>query len=123
MGRPKAEDSLALGSVKLGKSLGKSRIACSCLAQYMHNKMGGDEAAFATKFVLGNSAGDYASESTADCSTISESLTFRVHGGGVPVRVKGVEGIVAVIVVSGLKQHEDHQVVIEALEDFLKSAS
>jgi uncharacterized protein (UPF0303 family) len=40
-----------------------------------------------------------------------------------PVRVHGVEGIVAVIVVSGLKQHEDHQVVVEALESFQKDAS
>ena len=39
--------------------------------------------------MLGESAGDYA-----------------IHGGGVPVRVKGVEGVVAVIVVSGLAQHE-----------------
>lgn len=50
-------------------------------------------------------------------------LTSKVHGGGVPVRVKDVEGIVAVIVVSGLKQHEDHQIVIEALEAFLAASS
>jgi uncharacterized protein (UPF0303 family) len=29
---------------------------------YMHHKMGGDEAAFASKFALGNEAGSYASE-------------------------------------------------------------
>jgi uncharacterized protein (UPF0303 family) len=46
-----------------------------------------------------------------------------VHGGGVPVRVKAVEGIVAVIVVSGLKQDQDHQVVVEALESFQQSVS
>lgn len=40
-----------------------------------------------------------------------------------PVRVRGVEGIVAVIVVSGLKQHQDHQIVIEALEEQQKSTS
>ncbi|ETN46469.1 uncharacterized protein HMPREF1541_00654 [Cyphellophora europaea CBS 101466] len=70
----------------------------------MGRKMGGDEAAFAAKFMLGDSAGEYA-----------------IHGGGVPVRVTGVEGIVAVIVVSGLKQNEDHQVVIEALEAFARA--
>jgi uncharacterized protein (UPF0303 family) len=66
---------------------------------YMHNKMQGDEKAFAEKYMLGLSAGDYA-----------------IHGGGVPVRVKGVEGVVGVIVVSGLKQDQDHQVVVEALQ-------
>jgi uncharacterized protein (UPF0303 family) len=71
---------------------------------YMHNKMKGDEEAFSKKYMLGDSAGQYA-----------------IHGGGVPVRVRGVEGVIAVIVVSGLKQHEDHQVVVEALEQFLQS--
>ena len=62
---------------------------------------GGDvEEGFARKFMLGDRAGEYA-----------------VHGGGVPVRVQGVEGVVAVVVVSGLKQEEDHMVVIEALEE------
>ncbi len=56
---------------------------------WQHNKFQGDEKAFAAKFMLGESAGDYA-----------------IHGGGVPVRVKGVEGVVAVVVVSGLAQHE-----------------
>jgi uncharacterized protein (UPF0303 family) len=70
---------------------------------YMHNKMQGDEKAFADKYMLGQSAGEYA-----------------IHGGGVPVRVKGVEGVVGVVVVSGLKQDEDHQVVVEALQMFLR---
>ena len=60
------------------------------------------EAAFANKYALGATTGEYA-----------------IHGGGVPVRVKGVEGVVGVIVVSGLKQEEDHMVVIEALEEFI----
>ena len=33
-----------------------------------------------------------------------------------PVRVKGVNGAVAVVVVSGLKQEQDHMVVIEGME-------
>lgn len=71
----------------------------------MHNKMHGDEEAFKKKYMLGEAAGEYA-----------------IHGGGVPVRVHGVEGIVGVIVVSGLKQQEDHQVVVEALDAFLEAA-
>lgn len=69
---------------------------------YMHNKFQGDEVAFAAKYGLGASAGEYA-----------------IHGGAVPVRVRGVEGVVGVIVVSGLAQHEDHQVVVESLQHFL----
>ncbi|KAB2576858.1 protein of unknown function DUF336 [Lasiodiplodia theobromae] len=71
---------------------------------YMHNKLGGDEAKFAAKYMLGERAGNYA-----------------IHGGGFPVRVKGVEGIVGVIVVSGLKQEWDHQVIVETVEKYLKS--
>ncbi|KAH8889418.1 hypothetical protein GQ53DRAFT_748153 [Thozetella sp. PMI_491] len=40
---------------------------------------------------------------------------YALHGGGVPIRVKGVEGVVAVVVVSGLKQHEDHGVIVEVI--------
>lgn len=71
---------------------------------YMHHKMGGREDNFKEKYMLGERAGEYA-----------------IHGGGVPVRVRGVESIVAVVVVSGLKQHEDHQVVVEALEELMQS--
>ncbi|KAA8644285.1 hypothetical protein EYZ11_002848 [Aspergillus tanneri] len=44
---------------------------------------------------------------------------FAIHGGGFPVRVKGVDGVVAVIVVSGLKQEDDHQVIVEVVRDFI----
>ena len=69
----------------------------------MHNKFQGNEAKFAEKYALDAKAGEYA-----------------IHGGGVPVRVKGVEGVVAVIVVSGLKQDQDHGVIMETLEEFLE---
>ena len=61
------------------------------------------EKAFGEKYMLGEKAGQYA-----------------IHGGGVPVRVKGVEGIVGVVVVSGLKQHEDHAVVVEGILKMIK---
>ncbi|OCT54402.1 hypothetical protein CLCR_00922 [Cladophialophora carrionii] len=72
---------------------------------FMSNKFKGDEAEFARKYALG---------------TGPEAGSYAIHGGGVPVRVKGVEGIVAVVVVSGLKQEEDHMVVVEALEEFVR---
>lgn len=68
-----------------------------------HNKYTGDESAFAAKFCLGDRAGDYA-----------------IHGGGWPVRVRGVEGVIAVIVVSGLKQEQDHGVIIQVVGEFLE---
>ena len=70
----------------------------------MHNKYAGDENAFRAKFMLGDRAGEYA-----------------IHGGGFPVRVKDVEGVVGVIVVSGLSMQEDHEVIVEVIEEYLAS--
>ncbi|CAL3962262.1 hypothetical protein PZA11_000528 [Diplocarpon coronariae] len=78
----------------------KTVLRWGCSTWYMHCKFDGDEFAFRDKYGLGNSAGEYA-----------------IHGGGVPIRVTGVEGVVAVVVVSGLKQHEDHGVIVEVIRD------
>lgn len=65
----------------------------------LQNQYGGDEEAFKAKLGLGQeTAGQYA-----------------IHGGGVPVFIKGCDGMVAVVVVSGLKQWDDHQVVVEEM--------
>ena len=69
----------------------------------MHNRFAGDEAEFAAKFALGQNAGDYA-----------------IHGGGWPIRVNGVEGVVAVIVVSGLRQEQDHGVIVQTVSEMLE---
>ncbi|EMD41180.1 hypothetical protein CERSUDRAFT_111733 [Gelatoporia subvermispora B] len=61
------------------------------------------EQVFAAKFQLGARASEYA-----------------IHGGGFPIRVKGVEGIVGVIVVSGLTMQEDHEVIVEVIEEYLR---
>lgn len=81
----------------------------------MRNKMiasnGGTqglEAAFAAKFALKSSCGGAAADE------------YAIHGGGFPVRVKGVDGVVAVVVVSGLKQDHDHQVVAEVVDEFIR---
>lgn len=70
----------------------------------MHNKYSGDEALFASKNGLREDAGTYA-----------------IHGGGWPVRVKGVEGVVAVVVVSGLAQSEDHGIIVKVIREYLES--
>lgn len=66
----------------------------------LHIKHDGDEQAFASKVGGEAKAGEYA-----------------IHGGGVPIYVKGVEWPVGVVVVSGLKQWDDHMVVIETLAE------
>lgn len=40
-----------------------------------------------------------------------------------PVRVRGVEGIVAVVVVSGLKQEQDHAIIVQAVREVLEDLS
>lgn len=68
----------------------------------MGAKFKGDEVAFAAKNALMRErAGEYA-----------------IHGGAVPLFVEDVEGLVAVVTVSGLAQEEDHGVVVEALRKF-----
>lgn len=46
---------------------------------------------------------------------------YAIHGGGFPIRVVNVDQVVGVVVVSGLKQEHDHQVIVEVIEDFLKN--
>jgi uncharacterized protein (UPF0303 family) len=79
-------------------------IRWGCSTWALQNKFEGDEAKFASKMGLGERAGEYA-----------------IHGGGMPLFVKGVEGIVAVVVVSGLKQWDDHTVIVEELKGVCKA--
>ena len=44
---------------------------------------------------------------------------YGCHGGGFPVRVRNVEGVVGVIVVSGLKQEDDHGVIVDGIREYL----
>ncbi|KFA62929.1 hypothetical protein S40285_04379 [Stachybotrys chlorohalonatus IBT 40285] len=68
----------------------------------LHIKFGADEARFAKTFALGpEQAGKYA-----------------IHGGGVPIKVQGVEGVVGVVIVSGLKQQEDHGVIVDVINKY-----
>ena len=50
---------------------------------------------------------------------IADPSVYACHGGGFPVRVEGVEGVVGVIVVSGLKQEDDHAVIVEGIREYL----
>ncbi len=46
--------------------------------------------------------------------------TYAAHGGAFPITVAGV-GVVGTVAVSGLPQREDHQLVVEALEGYLRT--
>ncbi|KAG1827405.1 uncharacterized protein BJ212DRAFT_1474558 [Suillus subaureus] len=50
---------------------------------------------------------------------MSDPSIYAVHGGGFPVKVKGVEGVVGVIVVSGLAQEDDHSVIVDGIQEYL----
>ncbi|RAK97369.1 DUF967 domain protein [Aspergillus ibericus CBS 121593] len=67
----------------------------------------GVEAGFVRKFALVSSGGGGVADD------------YAIHGGGFPVRVRGVDGVVGVIVVSGLKQEDDHQVIVEVVKEFI----
>jgi uncharacterized protein (UPF0303 family) len=65
----------------------------------LHCKFDGDDRKFADTFCLGP----------------EQAEAYSIHGGAVPIRVRGVEGIVAVVVVSGLKQEQDHGVICDVI--------
>lgn len=48
-------------------------------------------------------------------------MQYAIHGGGVPIFVENCDTPVAVAVVSGLKQWDDHQVVVEELSGVCKA--
>ncbi|RAK82239.1 Clavaminate synthase-like protein [Aspergillus fijiensis CBS 313.89] len=68
---------------------------------------GGVEATFVRKYALRSSNGGAVADD------------YAIHGGGFPVRVRGVDGVVGVIVVSGLKQEDDHQVIVDVVREFI----
>ncbi|KAI1470476.1 uncharacterized protein F4812DRAFT_267494 [Daldinia caldariorum] len=68
---------------------------------FQHCKYAADEEAFRLKFGM----------------SPEQAEKYAIHGGGVPIRVKGVEGVVGVVVVSGLKQHEDHGVIVDVINN------
>ncbi|KAI1258717.1 hypothetical protein F5Y18DRAFT_326559 [Xylariaceae sp. FL1019] len=74
---------------------------------YQHCKYRGNEAQFRAKFGMSE----------------EQASQYAIHGGGVPIFVEGVEGVVAVVVVSGLKQDQDHGVIVDVINDYWEKVS
>lgn len=51
-----------------------------------------------------------------------DRLDYAAHGGAFPIRVIGT-GLVGTVTVSGLPQHEDHALAVEAIGSFLAGRS
>ncbi|MDO0927549.1 heme-degrading domain-containing protein [Streptomyces sp. TG1A-8] len=58
---------------------------------------------------------------TFEESSRLDADTYAAHGGSFPVNVVDV-GIIGAVTVSGLPQLQDHALVVEALEEFLRQA-
>ncbi|KAJ5189250.1 hypothetical protein N7491_005578 [Penicillium cf. griseofulvum] len=65
------------------------------------------EAAFVKKYAVPSATGGAVADE------------YAIHGGGYPIRVRGVDGVIGVVVVSGLAQEDDHQVVAETIQEFV----
>lgn len=50
-----------------------------------------------------------------------KSEDYAANGGALPIQVKGVEGVVGVIVVSGLHQEEDHKLAVDAIRAYIEA--
>ncbi|ODV82205.1 uncharacterized protein CANTADRAFT_93388 [Suhomyces tanzawaensis NRRL Y-17324] len=48
---------------------------------------------------------------------ISEE-NYATHGGSIPIRVKGVTGVVGALTISGLAQEQDHELALKVLGKF-----
>lgn len=51
---------------------------------------------------------------------VADDKDYACHGGGYPIKVKGVEGVIAVAIISGLAETDDHQIVVEGIRKYLK---
>ena len=69
-----------------------------------------------SSFYLGQAA--QAKGTTFEAKEYIDVQQYAGHGGGFPLRLKGM-GIIGVVTVSGLPQAEDHQWVVDALVTFI----
>lgn len=56
---------------------------------------------------------------TVENAFFLDKQKYAVHGGGFPLRVKGIESVVGIVVVSGLRQDLDHMIIYDSLKEFI----
>lgn len=78
-------------------------------------RYGTSSLAFGQKLREKGGKGDRVSE-----GAVVDDAEYACHGGGFPVRVRGVEGVVAAVVVSGVPQEEDHRIAVEGVRAMLE---
>ena len=59
------------------------------------------------------------SDRTMEEAYLISSYDYAAHGGAFPIRIKNV-GVVGTIIVSGLPQEQDHELVVKAIREYLK---
>lgn len=52
-----------------------------------------------------------------------DNLEYATHGGSLPIRIAGFDGVLATLTISGLAQEEDHLLAIEILEEIKEKLS
>ncbi|EED23346.1 DUF967 domain protein [Talaromyces stipitatus ATCC 10500] len=88
-------------------------------------RFGSSTWAFRQKFLASSTPGQNVEALFAQGRGLKSSVPggvpddYAIHGGGFPIRVANVDQVVGVVVVSGLKQEHDHQVIVEVIKQFL----
>ncbi|KZV82937.1 hypothetical protein EXIGLDRAFT_843338 [Exidia glandulosa HHB12029] len=76
-----------------------------------------------SSFFVGRNAAAKGAGAVERQQKLAAELTYAAHGGALPIRLKGMDltNPVGVIVVSGLPQEQDHQLVFDACRKVLWS--
>jgi len=57
-------------------------------------------------------------QTTIEQKYLVSERDYAAHGGAFPIIIDGL-GVIGVVAVSGLPQVEDHQLVVDAMEDYM----
>lgn len=70
-----------------------------------------------SSFYMGRKLAAKGPGATPETAMFVDSKEYATHGGSVPIRVEGFDGLVGALTVSGLAQDEDHLFALEVLEN------
>lgn len=54
---------------------------------------------------------------TPELALYVDSKEYATHGGSVPIRIDGFDGVLGALTISGLKQEEDHLLALQVLQE------